>query len=109
NIYTYFKKVIAMKENIKTGNINITEAGLVQLPVRSLLGLSLYCNSMGMRGFGSYFRDEAQIILGSSLSVDGFLNRLAVTQKRESEIKTKRQLPQKTGFFGKKKTDEKVY
>jgi len=106
NIYAYFKKVIAMPFNIKTANINKDEMGMIQLPVRSLLGLSLYCKSMGMSGFSHYFKNEAQIILGSSLSFEGFLDKLAVTQKKESEIKTRRLSQPKRGFFGKKKRPE---
>lgn len=103
NIFTYFKKVIDVPMNIKTANISKDEIGMVKLPVRSLLGISQYCGAMGMLGFQNYFKQEAQITLGTSLSFEGFLNKLAVTQKRESEIKTRGMPSKRRGFFGKKK------
>lgn len=106
NIFTYFKKVIEEKHNVKTANLLNEELGLVKLPARTNLGISQYCKSMGMKGFSEYFKEEAQILLGTSLSREGFLDKLAVTQKRESEVKTRRPPTTKKGFFGKKKTPE---
>ena len=106
NIFTYFKKVILQKNNIKTANLTNDEIGLVKLPVRTNLEIAQYCDSMGMKGFSSFFEKEAQILLGTSLSREGFLDKLAVTQKRESEIKTRKSAPPRTGFFGKKKQQE---
>ena len=88
NIFTYFKKIIEDKFNVKTANVTDEELGMATIPVRTNLQLSLYCKQMGMKGFSDYFLDESQIILGTSLSREGFLNKLAVTQKRESEFKT---------------------
>jgi len=101
SIYTYFKKVLAMEKNIKTANLNKDEIGFSQIPVRTDLQIALYCKVMGMDAFAQYFEDEAQIILGTSLSFEGFLNKLAVTQKRESSVSSMRPR-QKGGFFGKK-------
>jgi len=104
NIYNYFKKVILMPDNTKTGFLTEEELGAAKIPVRTNQEIALYCKSMGMTGFSSYFDNEAQILLGTSLSREGFLNKLAVTQKRESEFKTKMpSLAQKKGWFKKKR------
>ena len=107
NIYTYFKRVIGMFDNTKTANLTADEIGMVKIPVRTNLEIAQYCESMGMKGFANFFKKEAQILLGTSLSREGFLNKLAVTQKRESEIKTRNAQPRDSkGWFTKKKQKE---
>ena len=105
NIYNYFKKVIAMLDNTKTANLTDDELGVAKIPVRTNQELALYCEKMGMKGFADYFKNEAQILLATSLSREGFLDKLAVTQKRESEFKTKAPKVNK-GWFQKKKQPE---
>ena len=68
NIINFFKKVIVMKDTTRTANLMNEELGLVKLPVRALLDLSLYCEQMGLKGLGSHFLKESQIITNSSLS-----------------------------------------
>lgn len=103
NIYNYFKKVIYARNNTKTGYLKEDELGVIRLPLRTNLQLAHYCEKMGMNGFSKYFNDEAQIISASSLSREGFLNNLAVTQKRESSLRTRNIVgqQQRRGFFGK--------
>jgi len=111
NIYNYFKKVISMKDNTKTANLTEDEIGFAKIPVRTNQEIALFCDVMGMgdiedggkmKGFAGYFMKEAQILLGTSLSREGFLNKLAVTQKRESSFNTKAPAQNK-GWFKKKK------
>lgn len=116
NIYNYFKKVITMRDNTKTANLTNEELGLAKIPVRTNQEIALLCEALGMgnisegdkegRGFAGYFQREAQILLGTSLSREGFLNKLAVTQKRELDTtKTKRPLVKK-GWFAKKEKEK---
>ena len=108
NILALFKKVINIEDNTKTANLTEEELGLSKLSVRSNQEIALYCDSMGMgdlktqTGFAGYFQKEAQITLGTSLSRLGFLLKLAVTVKKESEIKTKQRSTNK-GWFKKKR------
>jgi len=112
NIFNYFKKVVAMKDNTKTANLTNDEIGMVKLPVRTNQEIALYCDAMGMgnlkkmQGFAGYFMKEAQIMLGTSLSREGFLNKLAVTQKREVESKTKKPVENKGWFKRKQKPEQ---
>lgn len=111
NIYNYFKKVIEALDNTKTANLLNDELGFARIPVRTNQEIALLCEALGMgsikegKGFAGYFHKESQILLGTSLSRDGFLNKLAVTQKREIETK-KRFPPTKKGWFGKKEKEE---
>lgn len=107
NIYNYFKRVITVKDNTKTANLLNEELGMAKIPVRTAQEIALYCRVMGMKGFANYFQEEGQILLGTSLSREGFLNKLAVTQKRESEIKTRRPLVKK-GWFKRKEPELKM-
>jgi len=106
NIYAYFKKVISMGDNAKTSNLLDEEIGSAKLPVRTHQEIALYCRMMGMKGFANYFEKEAQIILGTSLSRDGFLNKLAVTQKRETDIKARKSVGVNKGWFKKKNPEQ---
>jgi len=113
NIYNFFKSVILNKDNTKTANLLNEELGIVKIPVRTNQEIALYCDVMGMgsinemKGFAGYFMKEAQILLGTSLSREGFLDKLAVTQKREVESKTRKSLTKK-GLFGKKTKEETI-
>jgi len=104
NIFSFFKRVIFMPDTTRTANLDKDELGYVRIPVRTNLSLALYSKQMGLTGLGNHFFLESQIISNSSLSKEGFLDKLAVTQKREVEAKTRRSnLPgQKKGWFAKK-------
>lgn len=105
NMFAFFKRVLSTKDNTKTGNLTNEEIGEVRLPVRTNKQIALYCKVMGMKGFANYFESESQILLGSSLSRDGFLDKLAVTQKKEMETKTRTSVPIKRGWFKPKKQE----
>ena len=107
NIFTFFKRVIFMKDTTRTGNLTNDELGIVTIPLRTNLELSLYAKKMGLLGVASYFKEKAHITSDSSLSREGFLDKLAVTQKREMESKTRRSnLPQKKGWFAKQQPQQ---
>lgn len=105
SIFSYFKRVVTMPNTLRTANVNEVELGGVRIPVRTLHKLSLYCKQMGLAGLGEHFAKEAHIITDSSLSREGFLDKLAVTQKREMEARTRAPFTeeQKKGWFKKKK------
>ena len=104
NIFSYFKRVTEADDNRKTANLDKDELGLVKYPVRTNLDIANYCKKIGMDAYANYFESKAQIVSATSLSKEGFLNKLAVTQKRESSIRRRSGISnaQRTGFFGKK-------
>jgi len=89
NIFTFFKKVLSMDDTSRTANLTETELGGVRIPVRTLEMLSLYCCQMGLTGLGEHFMKEAQVITNTSLSREGFLDKLVVTSKKEMETSTR--------------------
>ena len=89
NIFTFFKRVIGMQDTSRTANLTEVELGGIRIPVRTLQKLSLYCKTMGLVGLAHYFQNEAMVITHTSLSREGFLDQLAVTQKREMAAHTK--------------------
>lgn len=112
NMFAFFKRVMMTKDNTKSANLTEEELGGLSYPVRTSQWLKLYCTEMGNKGFASFFDKESQIALGTSLSKEGFLDKLAVTQKRESEIKTKAQRKANKGWFKKKQRygeEEPIY
>lgn len=108
NIFNFFKRVIHMSDNRKTGNLTTDELGFVRIPVRTNLELSNYCKVMGMKGFSEVFKEEAQITAGTSLSKEGFLDNLAVTQKREAETRLRKSSSQQInkGWFKPKQQNQ---
>jgi len=109
SMFGFFKRVITMPDTTRTSNLNEDELGLVKIPVRTLLNLSLYSKQMGLIGLGQHFFKESQIISNSSLSKEGFLDKLAVTQKREMEAKTKKAMtPKQKRWFSKGQSSEEL-
>ena len=113
NLIAFFREIIRNDMNIKTGNLSDPELGVARLPVRTNLELANYCAIMGMGGMGLAFMDDAQVLLGTSLSREGFLAKLAVTTQKFSETSLKKSLgggdKKKKGMFNKKKTEEQFY
>ncbi len=108
NIYNFFKRILISEDTSKTAYLNEDELGMVQLPVRTLKKLALYCNEMGLSGLGSFFRKEANVVTDTSLSREGFLPKLAVTQKRQSFVETKQEKPTKKKWFSKSKSEQNI-
>jgi len=108
HIFNFFMKIIALKNNAKTAFLNEDELGYSKIPVRTNLELANYCKAMGNKGYADYFIDEAQIMLSTSLSRKGFLIQQAVTQRKESEFKTRIPVTQRKGFFTKKEEGGEV-
>ena len=103
NVFSFFKRVISQRDNTRTANLLPDEIGNVRNSVRTFQELELYCRKLGLSGLSQYFQEKGQIVLGTSLSREGFLDKLAVTQKRETDTKLGRhQQTQNKGWFKKK-------
>ncbi len=107
DVITFLREVVDALDNTKTGNLDLIELGMAKLPVRTNQELSLYCKKMEMNGFSNYFLDEGQITLATSLSKEGFLDILSVTQKKDTNIKTRRHQNRASGGLFKKKEETK--
>jgi hypothetical protein len=101
NTHTFFTRVIQEKDTTKTGNISPEELGNPQLTLRGTKELELFCRDVYKDdSWGDYFEKLAEIQTSTSLSKDGFLLRLSVTQKKELADVTPKRKPNK-GWFKK--------
>lgn len=108
NIFNFFKRIITSNDTRRTSNLTKDELGMPEISVRGGLGLSLFCESLGMKGFADYFEKESLVTTDTSLSREGALINLAVTQKRTID---KKQAPNiaKKGWFNKKEPEQQQY
>ena len=85
-IFSFFKRVLNIKDSVKVSNLNVEEL----FSVRTLKSASLYSEIMELDEVSKYIQDEAEILLSSADSKEGFLIRSIITQKREldSQIST---------------------
>jgi hypothetical protein len=82
--HSFFTKVIQQGDSTKVGNLSDEELGLSSLPVRSYQELALFCKDICKdNSWGDFFRKSAEIQFASSLSKNGFLLRIAGTQRKE--------------------------
>lgn len=103
SIFSFFKRVITMPETTRTSNLKEEEMGMAKIPLRTYLELSLFCKETGLTGLGNYFKKEGSIVTDPTLSREGFLDKLVVTQKKLSEIKAREFTDkQKRSWFKKK-------
>lgn len=108
NMHTFFSKVIASDDTIKTGNLDKDELGMSKLPVRTYKELQLFCEDIADdKVFGAYFKKMAEVQTSTSLSLDAILIKLAVTMKKELADMTPKKGKKNAGWFNSKKTEEK--
>ena len=108
DLYTLFWKVVKTTESSKVGNLNKIEIGMLDISVRDCQKIALLARTLGHNGFANFFDRQAEIILATSASKEGWLPELFVSQKKFS-TKSKGgnianlgiQQPKKKGLFGK--------
>ena len=110
NVHTFLRDVVMAKDSTKIGNLqvdkDINELGIPAHTVRGDKEMSLIANKiMNNNFFREYFDKEAEDTLATSLSRNGFLDRLATIQTKQIADITKRKKTN-SGWFGRKKTDE---
>ncbi|MDD4049859.1 MAG: hypothetical protein PHX47_02505 [Candidatus ainarchaeum sp.] len=106
NVHSFFTKIIQNPDTTKVGNLDKEELGTPNLPVRSIKELELFAEDIWEdKGWASYFKKLSEIHTSTSLSKDGLLVKLSVTQKKELSDMTPRK-KKKTGFFQKKEPEE---
>jgi len=99
NVHTFLRKVAEADNTTKTGNLGIEELGVPDLNVRSYKALALISSKiMGNPYFQQFFDAESEIVTGSSLSKEGFLDKLAITSSKQIEDITKPKKENKSWF-----------
>jgi len=108
NVFTFLFNIATAKDTTKVGNLrddkDLNELGIPEMTVRGAKELALISEKiMGNDFFKSYFLEEAEITLATSLSRAGFLPRLAtVTTKQIADITRRKKT--NSGWF--KKSEE---
>jgi len=102
-IDAFFLELVRADKNLKIGNLTKDEIGLPRLPVRTLLELSDDCHIISsMSSFETDFKKQAQDMVNTSLSKEGFLVRARITQKKELLDSTKKKERRRSLFGGNK-------
>jgi hypothetical protein len=108
NVFTLMNNVIMTEDTTKCGNLRddkeYNELGVPILNVRGCLDISLIASDiMENDFFADYFKKKAENTLATSLSREGFLLKVAVTQTKQISDST-RKIKRNSGMF--KKTQE---
>lgn len=87
SIFRFFRQIILMKDSRKTGNVTKQELGNLRLTIRSYANIANFCKLQGLGVIEEWSRRKAEVTLATSLSKDGFLPKLFVTQiKAEKKV-----------------------
>jgi hypothetical protein len=84
DLYSLFWKVVQTSDSSKVGNLSKTELGMLNISVRDCLRISLLADNLGKQGFSNFFRNQAEIVLATSASKEGWLPELFVSQRKLS-------------------------
>lgn len=77
----FFKKILSITDSTKVANVNEQELTSVRIKQEA----AVYAKTMGYDKVAEYMEKEAEVILASSNSKDGFLIKQVNTQKRQFE------------------------
>jgi hypothetical protein len=102
-IYNFFNKILKSQDTIKVSNMEEEELN----SVRVLRNAALYAEVMGLDQVQDYLIKKSGVTTDSALSKKGFLVKMAVTTKKESQLRTKTgEGGAKKSWFSKKKDEE---
>lgn len=82
-VFSFFNKVFKAKDTSKGSYLGQDEL----YSIRVYQSASLYAKEMNLKIVADYLRAEAEIVLATALSKDGFLVKQIVTQKKEITAK----------------------
>lgn len=102
NVHKFLHDVSTALDTTKTGNVSEEELGLASFNVRTLKDVQAYCNMMGKKHYADYFSQKSENITATSLSKDGFLDKLAVLTRQEQRLAELKTRKKNKGWFGKK-------
>lgn len=84
NIFNLFWKVVQLKDSTKVANINKLEIGDLGISVRECGRLRILGKLFHHEKFGNFFGDLGETTLSTSMSRDGWLGELFVSQKKQT-------------------------
>jgi len=102
SIFTFFSRILGLKDSSKVANLDRRELGMLDLSVRNcefLAGLGLLLHN---KSYNEFFMRKAEITLATSMSKKGWLPELVVSQKKFSQrtVQPMNMQAPKKGFLG---------
>ena len=105
-LHTFLFRIATSEDTTKTGYLKEEELGAPEFPVRSYKSFALWSDKVIRNDYlKEYFEKESEDTTASSLSRDGFLDKLAVLTKKELAYTTKKQNVNR-GWFKRKQPEE---
>jgi len=109
NVHSFLTNVVKGKDTTKTGNLTADELGMPKIPVRTMKELSLFSKEVASEDeWAEYFKSLSEIQTSTSLSKEGLLLKLSVTQKKELADMTPKTRKVNKGWFKKKEEPQEV-
>jgi len=102
DLFSLFWKVVKTQDSSKVGNLNKVELGNLDISVRDCQKIASAARELGRIGFARFFEKQAEIVLATSSSKDGFLTNLFVSQRKFS-TKSKSAVDNSANFQSSKK------
>lgn len=101
-IYTFFKRILALRDSSKVANLDRRELGMLDLSVRNCEYLAKLGTLLHNRAYNDFFMSKAEITLATSMSKKGWLPELVVSQKKftQRSVQPMSFQPAKKGFLG---------
>jgi hypothetical protein len=94
SLYSLFWKVINKTDSSKIGNLDKQELGMLDMSVRDLQRIAKICQIVGYKKVESWLKDQAEIILATSVSKKALLLELFVTAKKYSSKEKRMGVPE---------------
>ncbi len=103
NLHGFLTKVIENDNTTKVGNVDEAELGKPKVTLRALKELELFCKDIYKdESWSDYFEKLSEIQTSTSLSKEGFLMELSVSNKQElSDKQSKKKKATNKGWFRK--------
>jgi hypothetical protein len=102
SIFTFFAKVLGLRDSSKVANLDRKELGILDVSVRNCEYLATLGAMLHNKSYYDFFMGKAEITLATSMSKKGWLPELVVSQKKFSQrtVQPMGLQPAKKGFMG---------
>lgn len=101
SIFSFFNRVLDLKDSSKVANLDKMELGRLDLSVRNSEHLAFLGTALHNKSYHDFFMKKAEITLATSMSKKGWLQELVVTQKKFTQRSVQPMSAQvKKGFLG---------
>jgi len=102
SIFTFFMRILGIKDSSKVSNLDKRELGMLDLSVRNCEYLAQLGTMLSNKSYEEFFMNKAEITLATAMSKKGWLPELVVSQKKFSQrtVQPMNLQPSKKGFLG---------